>query len=80
MKKPVKKTIEQWFKEGLKEPYRDKAIKYSSYYGTSEKHVESLYDALKHGFVWGTTNENEKNPGYWARLSHKIKKLELLNK
>lgn len=80
MKKTIKKTIEQWFREGLEDPYRDKAIKYASYYRTTDKRVESLYEALKSGFLWSSTEENENNPGYWARLSYKIKKSELLNK
>ncbi len=67
-----KKTINQWYTEGLEEPYRTKAINYANYFGMSNKRVSSLYEALKQGFVWQYTQENVDYPGYWNSLSQKI--------
>lgn len=69
-------TIEHWFRVHLKDPYREKALKYAEYYGMSSKKVSSLYEALKQGFIWQYTKENNDYPGYWNNLAQKI----LINK
>ena len=73
------KPIEEWFQD-LKEPYKSKALKYAEYYGTSTKKVPSLYEALKQGFVWQFTKENNDHPGYWRSLAQRILIKENKNK
>jgi hypothetical protein len=66
------KSIEDWFKDDLEEPYKSKAIKYTEHYGMSNKLVPCLYQALKQGFIWQYTQENIDYPGYWNSLAQRI--------
>ncbi len=66
------KSIEQWFKDDLEEPYKTKAINYAQHYGVSNMLVSSLYNALKQGFIWQYTQENSDYPGYWNSLAQRI--------
>ncbi len=72
-KKAEYKSVGRWFKEDLPEPYKAKAIKYASHWGTTSKKAKSLYEALKIGFVWGFTQEENDMPGYWTNLVNKIR-------
>ena len=66
------KTIETWFNEELEEPYKTNALKYSEYFGTLDRKVESVYEGLKQAFVWQYTKENQDHPGYWNTLAQKL--------
>lgn len=71
-----KKTVLRWFDEELPNPIKENAKKYANYWGTGSIKTTSLFEALKQGFPWSTTNE-EKNaadkeePGYWLRIGNK---------